>query len=79
MNIEVRLFADLRDYLPPGSDRFSCQLEADDGARVEDVLNLLNISNSMPKIILINSIHGNQEETLKDGDVISVFPPIAGG
>ena len=79
MNIKLSLFADLRDYLPPGSDRYSCQLETDDGARVEDVLNLLNISNSMPKIILINGINGNQGETLKDGDVISVFPPIAGG
>lgn len=79
MNIKVRLFANLRDYLPPGSDRFSCQLEVNEGARVGDLLNHLNIPNDLPKIILLNAIHSDQEELLKDGDVISIFPPIAGG
>jgi molybdopterin synthase sulfur carrier subunit len=79
MIIKVRLFANLRDYLPPGSDRFSCQIETNDGAAVGDILNRLNIPDDMPKIILINGIHSDQKDLLKDGDVISVFPPIAGG
>jgi len=79
MEIEIKLFATLRDYLPPGSSRFSCKLEIDHLARVQDVLTRLKIPEDMPKIILVNGIHGKKEQVLKEGDVLSVFPPVAGG
>lgn len=79
MQIEVKLFATLRDYLPKGSSRFSCKMEVDDGTRVQDILSRLKIPEEMPKIILINGIHGKREQALQDGDVLSIFPPVAGG
>jgi len=79
MEIEVKLFATLRDYLPKGSDRFSCKLEVDEPARVQDILSRLKIPEEMPKIILVNGVHGKKDQILKDGDVLSVFPPVAGG
>jgi len=79
MEIEVKLFATLRDYLPQGSDRFSCKMEVDEGTRVQDVFTRLKIPVEMPKIILVNGIHGKKEQVLKEGDVLSVFPPVAGG
>jgi sulfur carrier protein len=79
MEIEVKLFATLRDYLPKGSDRFSCKVEVDEFARVQDILSRLSIPEEMPKIILINGVHGKKDQILKDGDVISIFPPVAGG
>jgi sulfur-carrier protein len=79
MQIEVKLFATLRDYLPKGSSRFSCKMEGDDSTRVQDILSRLKIPEEMPKIILINGVHGKKEQVLKDGDVLSIFPPVAGG
>jgi molybdopterin converting factor small subunit len=79
MEIEVKLFATLRDYLPQGSGRFSCKMEIDGQTRVEDVLSKLKIPEDMPKIILLNGIHGKKEQLLKEGDILSVFPPVAGG
>jgi sulfur carrier protein len=79
MEIEVKLFATLRDYLPKGSDRFSCKLEVDESARVQDILSRLKIPEEMPKILLVNGVHGKKDQILKDGDVLSVFPPVAGG
>ena len=79
MEIEVKLFATLRDYLPKGSDRFSCKIEVDDQTRVQDILSRLKIPDEIPKIILVNGIHGKKEQMLKEGDVLSVFPPVAGG
>ena len=79
MEIEVKLFATLRDYLPKGSGRFSCKIEVDDQTRVQDILSRLNIPDEIPKIILVNGIHGKKEQMLKEGDVLSVFPPVAGG
>ena len=79
MEIEVKLFATLRDYLPKGSGRFSCWVEIDGHTRVQDILTKLNIPEEMPKIILINGVHGKKDQVLKEGDVLSIFPPVAGG
>ncbi|MCJ7785357.1 MAG: MoaD/ThiS family protein [Desulfobacterales bacterium] len=79
MEIEVKLFATLRDYLPKGSSRFSCKMEVDRSTRVQDILSRLKIPEEIPKIILINGVHGKREQMLKDGDVLSIFPPVAGG
>ena len=79
MGIEVKLFATLRDYLPKGSSRFSCKMEVDDHTRIKDILSKLKIPEEIPKIILINGIHGKKDQILRDGDVISIFPPVAGG
>jgi molybdopterin converting factor small subunit len=79
MEIEVKLFATLRDYLPPGSSRFSCEMEVDGHTRVRDILSRLKVPDEIPKIILINGVHGKEEQILKEGDVLSIFPPVAGG
>ncbi len=79
MEIEVKLFATLRDYLPEESSRFSCKMEIDSHTRVQDILSKLKMPEEMPKIILVNGIHGKKDQILKDGDVLSVFPPVAGG
>jgi sulfur carrier protein len=79
MEIEVKLFATLRDYLPKGSSRFSCTMGIDGFTRVQDILSRLKIPEKIPKIILINGVHGKKEQILKEGDVLSIFPPVAGG
>lgn len=79
MEVEVKLFATLRDYLPKGSDRFSCKIEIDGNTRVKDIISKLKIPEDIPKIILINGIHAKNDQILKDGDVLSIFPPVAGG
>ena len=79
MEIEVKLFATLREYLPKGSSRFSCKMEVDGSTRIQDILSRLKLPEEIPKIILINGIHGKKEQILKDGDVVSIFPPVAGG
>jgi len=79
MESEVKLFATLRDYLPKGSGRFSCKMEIDGHTRIQDILAKLNLPDEIPKIILVNGVHGRKEQTLKEGDVLSIFPPVAGG
>lgn len=79
MDVEVKLFATLRNYLPKGSSRFSCRLEIDGRTTVQDILTRLKIPEEIPKIILVNGIHGKKDQVLKEGDVVSIFPPVAGG
>jgi molybdopterin synthase sulfur carrier subunit len=79
MEIELKLFANFRDYLPKGSDRFSSKISIDPSERVRDILRKVGIPKDYPKIILINGTHAKEDDTLKEGDVLSVFPPVAGG
>ena len=79
MEIEVKLFATLRDYLPKGSSRFSCKMEIDGQTQVQDILSKLKVPEEIPKILLVNGIHAKKEQILKEGDVLSIFPPVAGG
>ena len=79
MQIEVKLFATFRDHLPPGSNTFSCHMEVEPGITVQRVLEGLTLPEDIPKIILINGVHAKPQDALQEGDVLSVFPPVAGG
>ena len=56
----------------------SC-LEVAAGATVESVLNKLNIPESVPKIFTLNGVVTHSKASLKQGDVLNIFPPVAGG
>ncbi len=79
MKIQVKLFANFRDYLPPGSEKYSCWVELEEGASISRVLEKLNIPESIPMITLVDGIHRATDQPLHTGEVLSVFPPVAGG
>lgn len=79
MEVKVKLFATLRDYLPKNSDGKSFQLEIDEKTTINQIITQLEIPEEIPKIILVNGLQGSIDQTLKDGDVLSIFPPVAGG
>lgn len=79
MKVEVKLFANFREYLPPGSDKYACWLELEEGTTISQVLKKLKIPESVPMILLVNGVHSKVEDVLQPGEVLSVFPPVAGG
>jgi molybdopterin converting factor small subunit len=78
MKVKIKLFATLRKYIKE-KDRGTCILELPESIKVQEVLDMLNIPGDIPKIILINGLQKGLDDTLKDEDTLSVFPPIAGG
>jgi molybdopterin converting factor small subunit len=54
------------------------EVEVPEGATVQDVANLLGIGN-LGAVILINDQEAHRGKQLNDGDVVSFFPPLAGG
>ncbi len=77
--IEVRLFATFREYLPPGSNAFSFTRELSGQTTVSEIVAELKLPTGIPKIVLINGTHTTESQALHGGDVLSIFPPIAGG
>jgi len=79
MQVKIKLFATLRDYLPKESDGKSCQVDIDEKTTIEQIIGELHIPGDIPKIILVNGRNGSLNQTLKEGDEVSIFPPVAGG
>ncbi len=79
MKVEARLFATLAAYLPEEGDGRSATLELADGSTVQDVVRSLRIPDDMPFLAMLNGRDAALDQPLADGDVLSLFPPLAGG
>jgi molybdopterin converting factor small subunit len=72
--IEVRFFATLRE----GRGKIA-QISAEEASAANDILRRFDIPEEEVSILLINGFHSKPGDSVKDGDVISLFPPVGGG
>ena len=72
--IEVRFFAALRN----GRGKIT-QVPAEEASSAKDLLRRFEIPSEEVAILLINGFHSKPEDPVKDGDVVSLFPPVGGG
>ena len=79
MRIEVKLFATLARYLPKDADAGSTHLNVAEGSSVGDVVDALGIPADLSRIILVNDQDADESRRLAEGDVVTLFPPLAGG
>ncbi len=79
MKIEIALYATLSKYLPPGAQNRKAVMEVKDGTTVRDVMDQLGIPQDLSNILLVNGRQSPDSAVLKDGEILSIFPPLAGG
>ena len=87
MQVHVRLFASLRDRLPGDrrSHRGRGSFELAVGSSLQQLLERLAIEPRTAQMVLVNGEQvprGAEERSalaLAAGDVVSIFPPVAGG
>ena len=80
MQVEVRLFATLRSYLPATSDGVSARVEVPTGACIADVAGKLGIPPTLVHLVLVDGhAEADRCRRLAEGSVLSIWPPIAGG
>lgn len=72
--IEVRFFATLRT----GRGKIT-EVPAEEVSCAGDILRRFEIPEEEVAILLINGFHSKPADSVKDGDVISLFPPVGGG
>ena len=84
MEITFKLFASLGDYLPasvrPANEM---RLPVPDGATIAQIIAPFALPSTLVHLVLVNGkyIAPDQRATqaLQDGDVLAIWPPIAGG
>jgi molybdopterin converting factor small subunit len=79
VTVEVRLFATLARYLPPGSKSGRAVVELSDGAAIADLTRRLGIPATLECVLLLNGANVGTGALLHDGAVVDIFPPLAGG
>lgn len=83
MNVTLKLYATLRDYLPAGSDGAQVVLDLPTGATIPDALATVAVPLTLAHIIMINGRHVLRPDVahrqLCEGDQLAVFPAIGGG
>ena len=84
MKITLKLFASLTDYLPETS-RYTNIVELDvaDGATIVEVIAPYHLPVAQVHLVLVNGHYIAPEQrssrVLIEGDVLAIWPPIAGG
>ena len=84
MHITFKLFASLSDYLPPEA-RYTniLQLEVASEATISQIIEPFGLPPKMVHLVLINGSYIEPDkrltQTLVEGDVLAIWPPIAGG
>ncbi len=80
MTVTLRLFANLRKKLPAGSPRGYCEIDLREDATLGELLVRMDIPRESAKMVLVNGDQDRDfDRVLHHGDVVSVFPPVAGG
>lgn len=80
VKVELRLLGDMKALLPADArERGSVVLDAPDGVSCGEFLVMAGVAGEEPVAALVNGVGYGPDRPLKDGDVVSVFPPVARG
>ena len=78
MKVEVKLFSTLTKYLPPGAKGKKAVVELENKATVDALAEKLGFAD-VSCVMMLNDEQVHRAAKLKEGDVVSFFPPLAGG
>jgi sulfur-carrier protein len=79
MIVKVRLFANLRDYVPETKNGSTIEVDVQSGASLKDLANQLKLPLNLVKLAYVNGIYQEMDYQLNQNDEIGIFPPIGGG
>jgi sulfur carrier protein ThiS len=83
MQIRVKLYASLADYLPPGTKGNETEIAVAETATVSGVIRQFGLPDKMCHLVLLNGVYvepsARETQTFTDGDALAMWPPVAGG
>jgi sulfur carrier protein ThiS len=74
VQLTLRLYEELNDYLPPDKRKVSFAHAVEDGSTVEDVLRILGVPRDEIELVLVNGEPADFSHRLHNGDRVSVYP-----
>jgi sulfur carrier protein ThiS len=84
MHVTLKLYATLTDYLPAAARaEHRVRLEVPAGTTIDELTAPFNLPAKLTHLVLVNGVYVAREHRgshrLVEGDVVAIWPPIAGG
>ena len=83
MQITLKFYAALSEYLPEGSQKHRITLDISDKETAYGVIERYQVPRERAHLVLLNGVYLTPEQceqtTFKEGDTLAVWPPVAGG
>jgi molybdopterin converting factor small subunit len=83
MQITFKLFASLTDYLPAPRKDNAIALDITPDTTIEDLVRRFQVPAKQVHLVLINGVYipplERASRAMKEGDVLAIWPPVAGG
>jgi sulfur carrier protein ThiS len=84
MKITFKLYASLTQYLPPEARRDNrITLDVADDTTLTQIIEPLGMPPKLVHLVLVNGVYIQPDDratrTLVEGDVLAIWPPVAGG
>lgn len=83
MRITFKLFATLSDYLPAGAKFNQVELDVEPDTTVQSLVERFGLPPELVHLVFVNGHYIKPDDRpmlrLKVGDVLAIWPPIAGG
>ncbi len=83
INVTLKLYASLGAYLPAHAERNEAPIEVSDTTTIVELLDRYNVPREACHLVLLNGVFQaparRADVTLRDGDAVAAWPPVAGG
>ncbi len=83
MKITLKLFATLGDLLPSGAKANAIEIDVDSDVTLNQIIERYKIPPELAHLVLINGVFSCEADrdiaALNPGDVLAIWPPVAGG
>jgi len=82
-DITLKLYASLAEFLPPSAKDNKAVITVEPDETVSDLIKRFHLPERLVHLVLINGVYIEPEERakryLKSGEVLAIWPPVAGG
>jgi molybdopterin converting factor small subunit len=84
MRITFKLYATLGDLLPSNAVRNVAQIDVEEDVTLHAIIDQYKVPRELAHLVLINGVFVCDADRdapglLKEGDVLAIWPPVAGG
>lgn len=84
MKITFKLYATLQHLLPADAVKNAVPIEVADDASMNEIIDQFKVPRELAHLVLVNGVYQcdtdrDERRRLQDGDVLAIWPPVAGG
>lgn len=84
MKITFKLYATLTDLLPAGARANAVDIDIPDDTTLNQLIDQYKVPRELAHLVLLNGVFictedRDQAGVIKPGDVLAIWPPVAGG